>query len=123
MAWAARFTGYNNLKGDLQHLQMLTFRDLFKDKDSVSTKREVKLSKSLFLQFIIEIDVKSGITKQIMPGPSGDLGEWQTLDVNVTLGFASGDIDLLGLPFLNFTLEPRHYLYNVTHLGVWSFLR
>ena len=55
----ARFTGYNNLKGDLQHLQMLTFRDLFEDKDSVSTKREVKLSKNLFLQFIIEIDVKS----------------------------------------------------------------
>ena len=52
------FTGYNNLKGDLQHLQMLTFRDLFEDKDSVSTKREVKLSKNLFLQFIIEIDVE-----------------------------------------------------------------
>ena len=32
----------------------------------------------------------SGITKQIMPGPSGDLEEWQTLEV---------------------TLEPRHYLY------------
>ena len=30
----------------------------------------------------------SGITKQIMPGPSGDLEEWQTID-----------IDLLGLPF------------------------
>ena len=40
----------------------------------------------------------SGITKQIMPGPSGDLEEWQTLEVNVTLGFTSGDIDLLGLP-------------------------
>ena len=25
----------------------------------------------------------------------------------------SGDIDLLGLPFLKVTLEPRHYLYNV----------
>ena len=59
MAWVARFTGYNNLKGDLQQLQMLTFRDLFEDKDSVSTKREVKLSKKLFLQFIIEIDLKS----------------------------------------------------------------
>ena len=47
----------------------------------------------------------SGITKQIMPGPSGDLEEWQTLE-------ASGDIDLLGLPFLKVTLEPRHYLYN-----------
>ena len=58
-----------------------------------------------------------------MPGPSGDLEEWQTLEVNVTLGFASGDIDLLGLPFakgdidleglpfLKVTLEPRHYLY------------
>ena len=57
MACAARFTGYNNLKGDLQHLQMLTFRDLFEDKDSVSTKIEVKLSKNLFLQFVIEIDV------------------------------------------------------------------
>ena len=56
----------------------------------------------------------SGITKQIMPGPSGYLEEWQTLEVSVTLGFASGDIDLLGLPFLNVTLEPRHYLYNVT---------
>ena len=53
----------------------------------------------------------SGITKQIMPGPSGDLEEWQTLKVNVTLGFTSGDIDLLGLPFLKVTLEPRHYLY------------
>ena len=40
----------------------------------------------------------SGITKQIMPGPLGDLEEWQTLEVIVTLGFASGDIDLLGLP-------------------------
>ena len=50
-----------------------------------------------------------------MPGPSGDLEEWQTLEVNVTLGFASGDIDLLGLPFLKVTLEPRHYLYNVNH--------
>ena len=57
MAFAARFTGYNNLKVDLQHLQMLTFRGLFEDKDSVSTKREVKLSKNLFLQFIIEIEV------------------------------------------------------------------
>ena len=56
----------------------------------------------------------SGITKQIMPGPSGGLEEWQTLEVNVTLGFASGDIDLLGLPFLKVTLEPRHYLYNTT---------
>ena len=55
----------------------------------------------------------SGITKQIMPGPSVDLEEWQTLEVNVTLGFASGDIDLLGLPFLKVTLEPRHYLYNI----------
>ena len=56
----------------------------------------------------------SGITKQIMPGPSGDLEAWQTLEVNVTLGFTSGDIDLLGLPFLKVILEPRHYLYNVT---------
>ena len=48
-----------------------------------------------------------------MPGPSGDLEGWQTLEVNVTLGFASGDIDLLGLPSLNITLEPRHYLYIV----------
>ena len=55
----------------------------------------------------------SGITKQIMPGTSGDFEEWQTLEVNVTLGFASGDIDLLGLPLLKVTLEPRHYLYNV----------
>ena len=61
-----------------------------------------------------EIVELSGITKQIMPGPSGDLEEWQTLEVNVTLGFASGDIDLLGLPFPKVTLEPRHYLYNVT---------
>ena len=53
----------------------------------------------------------SGITKQIMPGPSCDLEEWQTLEVNVTLGFASGDIDLLGLTFVKVTLEPRHYLY------------
>ena len=53
----------------------------------------------------------SGITKQIMPGPSCDLEELQTLEVNVTLGFASGDSDLLGLPFLKVTLEPRHYLY------------
>ena len=59
----------------------------------------------------------SGITKQIMPGPSGDLEEWQTLEVNVTLGFASGDIDLLGLPFLKVTLEPRHYLYNVKRVS------
>ena len=51
-----------------------------------------------------------------MPGPSGDLEEWQTLEVNVTLGFASGDIDLLGLPFLKVTLEPRHYLYNIVKL-------
>ena len=61
MAWAARFTGYNNQKGDLQQLQMVTFRGLVEDKDSVSTKRPVKLSKNLFLQFIIEIDVKSWI--------------------------------------------------------------
>ena len=57
----------------------------------------------------------SGITKQIMPGPLGDLEEWQTLEVNVTLGFASGDIDLLGLPFLKVTLEPRHYLYIIIY--------
>ena len=54
-----------------------------------------------------------------MPGPSGDLEEWQTLGVNVTLSFASGDIDLLGLPFLKVTLEPRHYLYNITQLYYW----
>ena len=59
MACANRFTGYNNQKGDLQHLQVLTFRGLVEDKDSVSTKREVKLSKNLLLQFIIEIDMKS----------------------------------------------------------------
>ena len=41
-------------EGDLQHLQMLTFRGLFEDKDSVSIN-----CKKLFLQFIIEIDVKS----------------------------------------------------------------
>ena len=35
---------------------------------------------------------------------------WYTLGIPY---FASGDIDLLGLPFLNVTLEPRHYLYNV----------
>ena len=51
----------------------------------------------------------SGITKQIIPGPSGYLEEWQTQEVNVT--FASGDIDLLGLPFLKVTSEPRYYLY------------
>ena len=34
-------------------------RGLVKDKVSVRTKRQVKLSKNLFLQFIIEIDVKS----------------------------------------------------------------
>ena len=49
----------------------------------------------------------TGITKQIMPGPSGDLEEWQTLEVNVTRGEAEG------LPFLKVTLEPRHYLYTV----------
>ena len=43
---------------DLQHLQMLTFRDLFEDKDSVSTKRDLKLLKNLFLKFIIEIEVQ-----------------------------------------------------------------
>ena len=30
-----------------------------------------------------------------------------------TGGFASGDIDLLGLPFLKVTLEPRYCLYNM----------
>ena len=30
-----------------------------------------------------------------MPGPSGDLEEWQTPAVNVTRGEAEGDIDLL----------------------------
>ena len=59
----------------------------------------------------------SGITKQIMPGPSGYLEKWQTLEVNVTLGFASGDIDPLGLPFLKVTLELRHYLYNITFIA------
>ena len=54
----------------------------------------------------------SGITKQIIPGPSCDLEEWQTQEVNVTRGEAEGDIDLLGLPFLKVTLEPKHYLYN-----------
>ena len=39
LACAAHFTGYNNLKGDLQHLQMLTFRGLVEDKDFVSRKR------------------------------------------------------------------------------------
>ena len=34
-------------------------------------------------------------------------------EVSVTLGFASGDTDLLGLPFLKVTLEPRNYLYNI----------
>ena len=62
----------------------------------------------------------SGITKQIMPGPSVDLEEWQTLEVNVTRGEAEGDIDLLGFPFLKVTLEPRHYLYNMHSFGlVW----
>ena len=46
-----------------------------------------------------------------MPGLEGDLEEWQTLEVNVTLGFASGDIDLEGLPFLKVTQGPRHYLF------------
>ena len=46
-------------KGDLQHLQMLTFRGLVEYKDSVSTKRQVKLSKNLFLQFIRESYTKS----------------------------------------------------------------
>ena len=32
----------------------------------------------------------SGITKQIMPGPSGDLEEWQTQEVNVTLAIPQG---------------------------------
>ena len=41
---------------------------------------------------------------QIMPGLSGDLEEWQTLEVNVTLCFASGDIDLLGLASPRVTL-------------------
>ena len=50
----------------------------------------------------------SGITKQIMPGPSGYLEERQTQEVNVIRGEAEGDIDLLGLPFLKVT----HYLYN-----------
>ena len=35
---ATRFTGYNNQEGDLQHLQMLIFKVLVEDKDSVSTK-------------------------------------------------------------------------------------
>ena len=38
-----------------------------------------------------------------MPGPWGDLEEWQTLEVNVEVN----DIDLLGLPFLKVTLEPQ----------------
>ena len=46
-----------------------------------------------------------------MPALEGDLEEWQTQEVNVTLGFASGDIDLLGLPFLKVTRGPRHYLF------------
>ena len=46
-------------KRDLQQLQMLIFRGLVEDKDSVSTKRQVKLSKNLFLQFIREIDMTS----------------------------------------------------------------
>ena len=44
-----------------------------------------------------------------MPGPLGDLEEWQTLEVNVTQG--EGDFDLLGLPFLKVTRGPRHYLF------------
>ena len=32
----------------------------------------------------------SGITKQIMPGPSGDIEEWLTQEVNVTRGEAEG---------------------------------
>ena len=60
-----------------------------------------------------------------MPGLEGDLEEWQTLEVNVTLGEwqtqevnvtrgegeAEGDIDLEGLPFLKVTRGPRHYLF------------
>ena len=37
----------------------------------------------------------SGITKQIMPGPLGDLEEWQTQEVNVTRGEAEGDLDYI----------------------------
>ena len=48
---------------------------------------------------------------QIMLGLEGDLEEGQTQEVNVTLGFASGDIDLEGLPFLKVTQGPRHYLF------------
>ena len=52
-----------------------------------------------------------------MPGLKGDLEEWQTQEVNVTRGeaegdiFASGDIDLEGLPFLKVTRGPRHYFF------------
>ena len=46
-----------------------------------------------------------------MPGPEGDLEEWQTQEVNVTRGEAEGDIDLEGLPFLKVTRGPRHYLF------------
>ena len=57
-------------------------------------------------RFVSESMDLKGITKQIMPGPSGDLEEWQILEVNVTLGFALGETDLLGLPFLKVTLRP-----------------
>ena len=43
-------------EGDLQQLQMLTFRGLVEDKDSEEGDKTVK---KLFLQFIIEIDMKS----------------------------------------------------------------
>ena len=45
-----------------------------------------------------------------MPGLESDLKEWQTQEANVTRGEAEDDIDIEGLPFLNVTRGPRHYL-------------
>ena len=48
---------------------------------------------------------------QTMPGLEGDLEELQTQEVSVTRGEAEGHIDFEGLPFLEVTRGPRHYLF------------
>ena len=37
----------------------------------------------VYLSILMKNVEPSGITKQVMPGPSGDLEEWQTKEVNV----------------------------------------
>ena len=61
----------------------------------------------------------SGITKQIMPGPSGDLEEWQTLEVNVTLGLTSGDIDSSDFRLVSYTASAVGDEWNEMEASDW----